>query len=56
MLPVLVVAASVWAILILFVCAICAVAGAADEQSENWYRDHRRAAEDVDEEQQRGAA
>jgi len=55
MLLVLVVAACVWAILLLAVCAVCAVGGAADEQSEKWYRESRSAAEDVDQ-QKRGAA
>ena len=55
MLPVLVVAASVWVILMLAICAICAVGGMADEQSEKWYRDYRRLAEDPDE-HERGAA
>jgi len=54
MLPVLVVAASIWALLILAVCALCAIAGAADEQSERWYRESRSTAEDHQEE--RGAA
>ena len=55
MLLVLVVAAFVWAMLLLAVCAVCAVGGAADEQSEKWYHESRSAAEDVDQ-QERGAA
>ena len=55
MLAVLGVFAFVWACLLLAVCALCAVAGAADEQSEQWYRDHKRMAEDADQ-QRRGAA
>jgi hypothetical protein len=55
MLSVLGVLAFVWACLIIAVCAICAVAGAADEQSEEWYREHERRAEDLDQ-QERGAA
>jgi outer membrane biogenesis lipoprotein LolB len=55
MLAVLGVFALVWACLLMAVCAICAVAGAADDQSEQWYREHKRAAEDVDH-QKRGAA
>jgi hypothetical protein len=46
--------ALVWVCLLLAVCAICAVAGTADEQSEDWYREHRRSAQ-VDQ-QERGAA
>jgi hypothetical protein len=55
MLAVLGVFAFVWACLLLAVCALCAVAGAADEQSERWYSEHKRAADDVDQ-QKRGAA
>jgi Na+-transporting methylmalonyl-CoA/oxaloacetate decarboxylase gamma subunit len=55
MLSVLGVLALVWACLIIAICAICAVGGAADEQSEEWYREHKRTAEDVDR-QRRGAA
>jgi Na+-transporting methylmalonyl-CoA/oxaloacetate decarboxylase gamma subunit len=55
MLSVLGVLAFVWAWLIIAICAICAVGGAADEQSEEWYREHKRNAEDVDQ-QRRGAA
>jgi hypothetical protein len=55
MLSVLGVLAFVWACLIIAVCVICAVAGAADEQSEEWYREHKRRAEDMDQ-QERGAA
>ena len=55
MLPVLGVLAFVWACLIIAICAICAAGGAADEQSEEWYREHERTAEDVDQ-QERGAA
>ena len=55
MLLVLVVVASIWALLLLAICAICAVGGAADERSEQWYRDHKSAANDLDH-QKRGAA
>ena len=55
MLPVLVIAASIWVILLLAICAICAAGGMANEQTEEWYLEHRRAAEDVDQ-QERGAA
>jgi hypothetical protein len=55
MLAVLGVFAFVWACLLMAVCALCAVAGAADDQSEEWYREHRRTADDVDR-QKRGAA
>jgi hypothetical protein len=55
MLAVLGVFAFVWGCLLVAICAICAVAGAADEQSEQWYRDHRRTADDADQ-QRRGAA
>ena len=55
MLSVLGVLAFVWACLIIAICSICAVGGAADEQSEEWYRDHERMAEDEDQEG-RGAA
>jgi hypothetical protein len=55
MLAVLGVFAFVWACLLLAVCALCAVAGMADDQSEEWYREHRRAADDVNQEK-RGAA
>ena len=55
MLAVLGVFAFVWACLLLVICAICAVAGEADEQSEQWYRDHKRMADEADD-QQRGAA
>jgi Na+-transporting methylmalonyl-CoA/oxaloacetate decarboxylase gamma subunit len=55
MLSMLGVLAFVWACLIIAICAICAVGGAADEQSEEWYRERKRRAEDV-EQQGRGAA
>ena len=55
MLLVLVVAASVWVSLMLAICAICAVGGAADEQSEEWYCERQRAAED-EHQRERGAA
>ena len=48
MLLVLVVVASIWALLLLAICAICAVGGAADEESEQWYRDHESAADELD--------
>ena len=47
MLLVLVVVASIWALLLLAICAICAVGGAADQRAEEWYRDHKRAADDL---------
>jgi Na+-transporting methylmalonyl-CoA/oxaloacetate decarboxylase gamma subunit len=55
MLMVLGVLAFVWVCLIIAICAVCAVAGVADEQSEEWYHEHKRMAEDVDQ-QGRGAA
>lgn len=55
MLLVLVVVAFLWALLLLAICAICAVGGAADERSEEWYRDHQSAADGLDH-QKRGAA
>jgi hypothetical protein len=39
--------ASIWAFLLLAICAICAVGGAADQRSEEWYRDYKRAADDL---------
>jgi hypothetical protein len=55
MLAVLGVFAFVWACFLVATCAICAIAGAADEQSEEWYREHKRAAKELDQEE-RGAA
>src|SRR4029450_8956806 len=55
MLAVLGVFAFVWACLLIAICAICAVAGAADEQSEQWYRDHKRTADDADQPPRRAA-
>jgi Na+-transporting methylmalonyl-CoA/oxaloacetate decarboxylase gamma subunit len=55
MLSVLGVLAFVWACLIIAICAICAVGGAADEQSEEWYREHKRTAEDVDQQRRGGS-
>jgi hypothetical protein len=55
MLAVLGVLAFIWACFLLAVCAICAAAGAADDRSEEWYREHRRMADEVDE-TRRGAA
>jgi Na+-transporting methylmalonyl-CoA/oxaloacetate decarboxylase gamma subunit len=55
MLSVLGVLAFVWACLIIAICAICAIGGAADEQSEEWYLEQKRMAEEVDQ-QGRGAA
>jgi hypothetical protein len=55
MLPVLVVLALIWGSLALAICAICAVGGAADEQSEAWYREHMKTTEEVDQDE-RGAA
>jgi Na+-transporting methylmalonyl-CoA/oxaloacetate decarboxylase gamma subunit len=55
MLSVLGVLAFLWALLIIAVCAVCAIGGAVDEQSEEWYREQKRRAEDVDQ-QGRGAA
>jgi hypothetical protein len=55
MLPVLVVLALIWGCLALAICAICAVGGTADEQSEDWYREHMRRAEEPDRDE-RGAA
>lgn len=55
MLSVLGVLTLIWACLIIAICAICAAGGAADEQSEEWYRDHKRTTDDVDQ-QRRGAA
>lgn len=55
MLSVLGMLAFVWACLLFVICAICAVAGAADEQSEEWYRERMRAAQDEDQ-RERGAA
>jgi hypothetical protein len=54
MLWVLGVLALVWVCLLLAICAICAIGGAADDQVEEWYREHKRSAE-VDQ-QERGAA
>lgn len=55
MLSVLAVLGFVWACLIIAICAICAIGGAADEQSEEWYREHKQMSEDVDQ-RGRGAA
>jgi hypothetical protein len=55
MLLVLAVLVPLWAFLLLAICAICAVGGMADEQSEDWYREQQKASEDVHE-RERGAA
>jgi hypothetical protein len=55
MLLVLGMLAALWAFLLLAICAICAVGGAADEQSEEWYCERQRAAED-ERRRERGAA
>lgn len=55
MLSVLVVLALVWVCFMVVICAICAAGGDADEQSEEWYREHKEMSEDVDQ-RGRGAA
>jgi hypothetical protein len=44
-----------WACLIVAICAVCAMGGIADEQTEEWYREHTRLGKEPDE-QHRGAA